>query len=150
MRSKINEIKSQFNKIEQIQLNKEQYLKQKEDEITRDTNYINMMSNQNINFERCSNCNSPLFNEDKLNQQFTNINNNNYCDLCNNYLKNIVHQKAKSQNNAPINNNNFMQENYLEQSKQTQSENTFQDNLNNKFNNINYTCYCPICKLCNN
>ena len=149
MRSRINEIKSQFNKIEQIQLNKEQYLKQREEEITRETNYINQMTNNNINIRRCSNCNYPLFNEDELNDQFININNN-YCDTCNSEQKNFFHPKSKSVNNTPINNNNFIQEKYLEHSNQTPNQKRFDDKLYNRFNNINYTCYCPACKFCNN
>ena len=146
MRNKLAEIKSQFNQIEQLQLNKEQYLNQKEIQIKREKSCINIFPNKNINIKRCSNCNCPLFNEDEFNKQF--IYNNKYCDSCNNYLKNVFQQRTNTINNVPIN-NNFIQEQNQEQSNQVPFQTGNIDCLKNNFNNFNFTCYCPACNFCN-
>ena len=131
MRTKIAEIKSQFNQIEQLQLNKEQYLNEREKEIKREKSCINIIPNKNINIKRCMNCNSPLFSEEELNRQFIS---NNYCNSCNNYLKNIFNQKYKTINNIPINNNIFGQEQKLEESNQIPTNTRNFGGLFNKFN----------------
>lgn len=134
MRTKIAEIKSQFNQIEQLQLNKEQYLNEREKEIKREKSCINIIPNKNINIKRCMNCNSPLFSEEELNRQFIS---NNYCNSCNNYLKNIFNQKYKTINNIPINNNIFGQEQNLEESNQIPTNTRNFGGLFNKFNEFN-------------
>ena len=146
MRTKIAEIKSQFNQIEQLQLNKEQYLNEREKEIKREKSCINIIPNKNINIKRCMNCNSPLFSEEELNRQFIN---NNYCNSCNNYLKNIFNQKYKTINNIPINNNIFGQEQNLEESNQIPTNSRNFGGLFNKFNEFNYNSCCPSCNFCN-
>ena len=146
MRNKIAEIKTQFNQIEQLQINKEQYLKQKEEEIKTENNYTNLISNNNINFKRCSKCNCVLLNEDEMNKQLIKVNNN-FCDSCNNYLKKTFRYKEKNMNNMPINNNNFITGEKLAQNNQINNQNSNLGNLNNKFN-LNY-CLCPGCKFCN-
>ena len=133
MRTKIAEIKSQFNQIEQLQLNKEQYLNEREKEIKREKSCINIIPNKNINIKRCMNCNSPLFSEEELNRQFIS---NNYCNSCNNYLKNIFDQKFKTINNIPINNNIFGQEQNLEESNQIPTNTRNFGGLFNKFNEL--------------
>ena len=143
MRNKIYEIKTQFNKIEQLQLNKEKFLKLKEEEINTENNYINSLQN----LKRCSKCNCPIFNEEEINKQ---IINNNYYDSCNNNLKNIFHQKAKSINNKSMNDNvNFIEQNNLEPN----NENTFKSRnfggIYNNSNDFNYSCFCPACNFCN-
>ncbi len=76
IKNKINEIKQQFNQIEQIQINKENYLKQKEEEII---NFKNQSYNLNINYDKninnsnnnkCINCNCDLCNEDEIIKPF--------------------------------------------------------------------------------
>ena len=146
MRTKIAEIKSQFNQIEQLQLNKEQYLNEREKEIKREKSCINIIPNKNINIKRCMNCNSPLFSEEELNRQFIS---NNYCNSCNNYLKNIFNQKYKTINNIPINNNIFGQEQNLEESNQIPTNTRNFGGLFNKFNEFNYNSCCPSCNFCN-
>ena len=146
MRKKIAEIKSQFNQIEQLQLNKEQYLNEREKEIKREKSCINIIPNKNINIKRCMNCNSPLFSEEELNRQFIS---NNYCNSCNNYLKNIFNQKYKTINNIPINNNIFGQEQNLEESNQIPANTRNFGGLFNKFNEFNYNSCCPSCNFCN-
>lgn len=146
MRTKITEIKSQFNQIEQLQLNKEQYLNEREKEIKREKSCINIIPNKNINIKRCMNCNSPLFSEEELNRQFIS---NNYCNSCNNYLKNIFNQKYKTINNIPINNNIFGQEQNLEESNQIPINTRNFGGLFNKFNEFNYNSCCPSCNFCN-
>ena len=146
MRTKIAEIKSQFNQIEQLQLNKEQYLNEREKEIKREKSCINIIPNKNINIKRCMNCNSPLFSEEELNRQFIS---NNYCNSCNNYLKNIFNQKYKTINNIPINNNIFGQEQNLEESNQIPRNTRNFGGLFNKFNDFNYNSCCPSCNFCN-
>ena len=145
MRTKIAEIKSQFNQIEQLQLNKEQYLNEREKEIKREKSCINIIPNKNINIKRCMNCNSPLFSEEELNRQFIS---NNYCNSCNNYLKNIFNQKYKTINNIPINNNIFGQEQNLEESNQIPTNTRNFGGLFNKFNEFNYNSCCPSCNFC--
>ena len=146
MRTKIAEIKSQFNQIEQLQLNKEQYLNEREKEIKREKSCINIIPNKNINIKRCMNCNSPLFSEEELNRQFIS---NNYCNSCNNYLKNIFNQKYKTINNIPVNNNIFGQEQNLEESNQIPKNTRNFGGLFNKFNEFNYNSCCPSCNFCN-
>ena len=146
MRTKIAEIKSQFNQIEQLQLNKEQYLNEREKEIKREKSCINIIPNKNINIKRCMNCNSPLFSEEELNRQFIS---NNYCNSCNNYLKNIFNQKYKTINNIPINSNIFGQEQNLEESNQIPTNTRNFGGLFNKFNEFNYNSCCPSCNFCN-
>lgn len=146
MRTKIAEIKSQFNQIEQLQLNKEQYLNEREKEIKREKSCINIIPNKNINIKRCMNCNSPLLSEKELNRQFIS---NNYCNSCNNYLKNIFNQKYKTINNIPINNNIFGQEQNLEESNQIPTNTRNFGGLFNKFNEFNYNSCCPSCNFCN-
>ena len=146
MRTKIAEIKSQFNQIEQLQLNKEQYLNEREKEIKREKSCINIIPNKNINIKRCMNCNSPLFSEEELNRQFIS---NNYCNSCNNYLKNIFNQKYKTINNIPVNNNIFGQEQNLEESNQIPTNTRNFGGLFNKFNEFNYNSCCPSCNFCN-
>ena len=64
IKTKINELKNQFNQIEQIQINKENYLKQKEEEIF---NYKRQSYNiLNSNNNKCINCNCDLCNEDEI------------------------------------------------------------------------------------
>ena len=146
MRTKIAEIKSQFNQIEQLQLNKEQYLNEREREIKREKRSINIITNNNIKIKRCINCNCPLFSEEELNRQFIN---NNYCNSCNNYLKNIFNQKYKTINNIPIKNNIFGQEQNLEESNQIPASTRNFGGLFNKFNDFNYNSCCPSCNFCN-
>jgi hypothetical protein len=146
MRTKIAEIKPQFNQIEQLQQNKELYLNQREKEIKREKSCKNILFNKNINVKRCMNCNCPLISEEELNRQFIS---NNYCNSCNNYLNNIFNQKSKTINNMPINNNIFSQEQNLEESNQTQTNERNFGGLFNKFNDFNYKCCCPSCNFCN-
>ena len=143
MRSKILEIKTQFNQIEQLQFNKEQYLKQKEEEIKTENNYINLLTSKNI--KRCSNCNCDLIDKEELNNQ---IYNNNYCETCNNYLKNIFHQKVKSAND--LNNNNIlMNQKKMEKNNQINFQSKTLGELNNENNGFNYSYLCPICNFYN-
>lgn len=143
MRNKITEIKIQFNQIEQLQLNKEKYLRYKEQEMKTESIYTNILSN-NMNIKRCSNCNNAIFKEDELNKQY--FNNDNYCKSCNNYLQNIFNQKSKTNNNI-FNNNNYLQEDNFEQNNQLNNQNKSDGEL---FHKINYNCFCPICNCCKN
>ena len=141
MRNKLLEIKEQFHQIEQLQQNKEQYLKKIEEEINIENNYINSLPNKNIN--KCQNCNLPFNNDEELNKQYI-CNNNMYCDFCNNYLKNIIHKK---ENNNSISNNNL---NYLGKQNLEQSESIPSETNNyTKSNDFNYNYICPVCKFCN-
>ena len=133
MRNKLLEIKEQFHQIEQLQQNKEQYLKKIEEEINLENNYINN-SLPNKNIYKCENCNLPFNINEELNKQYI-INTDMYCDFCNNYVKNIIN-KEEANNNIKLN---------FEKSEQ----NPLELNLNNKKTDFNYKCTCPGCKYCN-
>ena len=184
IKTKINEIKSQFNQIEQIQINKENYLKQKEEELfnyKRQSYYDNNILNSNNN--KCINCNCDLCNEDEIiepfidnyiaeNENNININNNDdeihfkkinnygkngfYCNGCNNFIKNIHHQKNKSQNSNYANvdtkfnhyRNNFNERNNNKRIRHRRNINQTYENSND-YNRYNYSCSCPGCEYCN-
>ena len=132
MRNKLMEIKEQFHQIEQLQQNKEQYLKKIEEEINMENNYCNPLPNKNI--YKCENCNMSFNNNEELNKQYI-INCDTYCDFCNKYLKNILHKKEQ--------NNNIIQ------NFEKNDQNSLESNLSNKTNDFNYKFLCPVCKFCN-
>ena len=134
MRNKLLEIKNQFFQIEQLQQNKEEYLKKIEEEINIENNYINN-SLPNKNIYRCQNCNFPSNIDEELNKQYI-INTDVYCDFCNNYMKNLMNKKEVN-NNIQLNLEKF-------------EENPLEINLNNKKVGFNYKCSCPGCKYYNN
>ena len=132
MRNKLMEIKEQFHQIEQLQQNKEQYLKKIEEEINMENNYCNPLPNKNI--YKCENCNMSFTNNEELNKQYI-INCDTYCDFCNKYLKNVLLKKERNNNNI--------------QNFETNAQNSLESNLSNKTNNFNYKFLCPVCKFCN-
>ena len=134
MRNKLLEIKNQFFQIEQLQQNKEEYLKKIEEEINIENNYINN-SLPNKNIYKCLNCNFPSNIDEELNKQYI-INTDVYCDFCNNYMKNMMNKKEVN-NNIQLNLEKF-------------EENPLEINLNNKKGDFNYKCSCPGCKYYNN
>ena len=134
MRNKLLEIKNQFFQIEQLQQNKEEYLKKIEEEINIENNYINN-SLPNKNIYRCQNCIFPSNIDEELNKQYI-INTDVYCDFCNNYMKNMMNKKEVN-NNIQLNLEKF-------------EENPLEINLNNKKGDFNYKCSCPGCKYYNN
>ena len=149
IKNKINELKNQFNQIEQIQINKENYLKKKEEEILNFQNQSYSFKNNESNYMNdkiCINCNCDLCNEEEIIKPFIdnylaeiesndNINNNDihykkinyngkkgfYCNGCNKFFKNTHHQRHKSMN--------FAQDN----SKLNHFKNNFIDNNRNNF-----------------
>ena len=131
MRNKLLEIKNQFFQIEQLQQNKEQYLKKIEEEINMENNYCNPLPNKNI--YKCENCNMSFNNNEELNKQCI-INCDTYCDFCNKYLKNIIHKK---------------EQNNIIQNFEKNDQNSLESNLSNKTNDFNYKFLCPVCKFCN-
>ena len=73
IKNKINELKNQFNQIEQIQINKENYLKQKEEEILNFQNQSYSFKNNESNYMNdkiCINCNCDLCNEEEIIKPF--------------------------------------------------------------------------------
>ena len=133
MRNKLLEIKNQFQQIEKLQQNKEQYLKKIEEEINVENNYINN-SFPNKNIYKCENCNLPFNIDEELNKQYI-INTEMHCDFCNNYLKNLINKKETIDN--------------IKQNLEKYEQNPLELNLNKKTNDFNYICSCPGCKYSN-
>ena len=154
--NKINELKDQFRQIEQIQIEKENYLNQKEEEINNYKNreYKIRNYNNNNNNNKYINCKCDLCNENEIIKPFidnyltendTNKNfydrneiNRVYCKGCSNYIK---HRNYKKNNNEYcIKNSNFhkFKNNFIMKN----------NNLNDKYIDFNnYTC--PGCEFFN-
>ena len=121
IKNKIDELKNQFLKIEQIQKNKEKYLNQRIKEIINYENRYHLNSkyinneNNNANI-KCLNCDSSLYNEQEIIEPFIDT-----------FMKQNTNEKEMEEND-----NNFSNEN--------QQSNSFCDNCNkiihNKGNNL--------------
>ena len=134
IKNKINEIKNQFNQIEKLQLDKENFLKKREENLfnyEKQNNFKSLMhTNSSINNTNSTNCNCDLCNEEEIIKPFID-----------NYLSEINLNKNKYKNNG--NDIYYKKVNYKgrNNSRYTEYNNNCRNihhQRNNTTNNVNY------------
>lgn len=135
IKDKIKEIKNQFNQIEKLQFDKENYLKKREENLLnfeKQNNYKSFMhTNSSINNNNSSNCNCDICNEEEIIKPFID-----------NYLSEINLNKNKYNNNG--NDTHYKKVTYKGRNNNSRY-NEYNNNCknihhqrNNTTNNVNY------------